>query len=478
MRALLTLTSLLSSVALLLVGHGMQLTLLPLRASALGHSDLQIALTGSTYFAGFIAGCLIIPGLIARVGHIRSFAVLASAMSSTLLFIALAQHWLLWAGLRFLIGMFICGLYSVIESWLNDQASEDNRGQVLSVYTFLVLLSMAAGQQLVNAAPVAGSTPFMILAAVVALSVIPVGMTRRLAPAPIESTRSRIRMLFSRSPLAVVGALLSGAVTGGFWTLGAVFAQRTMGGLSQATLFMSVAIVGGALLQYPFGRLSDRIGRQLTMLALLLLSALSSAAVAIAPSTGMLLLAVFFFGATTMPIYAMSLATAADSSLRHEFVEIGTSVLLLNALGAVLAPLGLGQLMALGDPSWLFWGCSGLCGLAAVFVLTQLRRRAPVDDVVPFSAAAPDMTPTSFDLDPRAPENAEGDLSAAPEPPSLEDAELGDAGLGDAELGDAGPEDAGPEDEEPGSEGLRTAAPDTSVIDRAELEDAARQDGG
>jgi MFS family permease len=359
--------------------------------------------------------------------------------------------------------MFICGLYSVIESWLNDQASEENRGQVLSVYTFLVLLSMAAGQQLVNAAPVAGSTPFMILAALVALSVIPVGMTRRLAPAPIESTRSRIRLLFSRSPLAVVGALLSGAVTGGFWTLGAVFAQRTMGGLSEATLFMSVAIIGGALLQYPFGWLSDRIGRQLTMLALALLAAVSSAAVAMALSTSMLLLAVFFFGATTMPIYAMSLATAADNSLRHEFVEIGTSVLLLNALGAVMAPLGLGQLMALGDPSWLFWGCSGLCLLASLFVATQLRRRAPVDDVVPFSAAAPDMAPTSFDLDPRAPENAEGDLSAATEPPSLSDAGLDSTGL-----------DSTASKQRPSTD----AAPGESVIDQAELEDAARQDGG
>lgn len=424
MRALFTLTSLLSSVALLLIGHGMQLTLLPLRASALGHSDLQIGLSGSAYFAGFIAGCLIIPRLIARVGHIRSFAVLASAMTSVLLLVGLSEYWLLWAGLRFLVGMFICGLYSVIESWLNDQATEDNRGQVLSVYTFLVLASMALGQQLVNAAPVVGATPFMILAVLVALSVVPVGMTRKLAPAPIESTRSRIRLLFSRSPLAVIGALLSGAVTGGFWSLGAVFAQRSMGGLSEATLFMSVGILGGALLQYPFGWLSDRIGRRLSMLLLVLLSAVSSAAVALAPSSPLLLVAIFCFGASTMPIYAMSLATAADNSLRHEFVEVGTSVLLLNALGAVMAPLGLGQLMALGDPTWLFWGCAALCALASLFVVTQLGRTPRVDDVVPFSAAAPDMAPTSFDLDPRAPEDAEGDLSAAPESPSLDDAAL------------------------------------------------------
>ncbi|WP_415059413.1 MFS transporter [Congregibacter sp.] len=416
-----TLTSLLFSVALLLVGHGMQLTLLPLRAAAMGHSDLQIALGGSAYFLGFIAGCLLVPRLIARAGHIRSFAVLSSAMTSVILVIGLSESWWIWAALRFGIGFLICGLYSIIESWLNDQATEDNRGQVLSVYTFLVLLSMAVGQQLVNASPVTGSTPFMVLAAIIALSTIPVSMTRNLAPAPLESTRTRIRLLLSRSPLAVTGALLSGAVTGAFWTLGAVFARRSMDSLADTTLFMSAAIIGGALFQYPFGWLSDRVGRENIMLLLVSLSAISSACVAMAPSSELLFAAIIFFGASTMPLYSMSLATAADNSLRHEFVEVGTTVLLLNALGAVLAPVALGQLMSIGEPSWLFWGCSGLSVLAAVVVLSQRGRKMIVDNVVPFSAAATDMAPTSFDLDPRAPEDAQGDLTPTEEVPSLLD---------------------------------------------------------
>jgi MFS family permease len=405
-----TLFSLLLSTTLLLIGHGMQLTLLPLRGAALGQSDVQIALTGSAYFGGFIAGCLIVPQLIARVGHIRSFAVLASAMSSVLLLLGLADSWSLWLLLRFLVGFFICGLYSVIESWLNDQATPQNRGKVLSVYTFLVLTGMALGQQLVNTAPIDSATPFMLLGAVIALSTIPVGMTRRLAPAPIESTRTRIRLLYQRSPAAVFGTLLSGAVTGSFWSLGAVYAQRSLDSLSGATLFMSVAILGGAALQYPFGWLSDRLGRAPVMVLLTLLGTAASVAVAMAGNAQQLLVAVFLFGAATMPLYAMSLATAADNSLRHEFVEIGTSVLLLNALAAMLAPLALGQLMAVAGQAWLFWGCAGLCGLGSVFIALQVRRPARVEDTVPFSAAAPDMAPTSFDLDPRAPADASGDI--------------------------------------------------------------------
>lgn len=419
MKALMTMTSLLSSVSLLLVGHGMQLTLLPLRAEAMGHTDLQIAVGGSAYFAGFLAGCLLVPRLIARVGHIRSFAVLASAMTGILLVLGLLEDWRLWAALRFLVGLQICGLYTVIESWLNDQASESNRGQILSVYTFLVLVSLALGQQLINAAPIDSATPFMLLAALIAVSTIPVGMTRRLAPAPIESTRSRIRLLFSRSPLAVLGALLSGAVTGTFWSLGAIFAQGNFDSIAETTLFMSAAIIGGAAFQYPFGWLSDRLGRFFVMLLLTSLGAATSALVALAVTDTALLVAIFFFGACTMPIYAMSLATAADNSLRHEFVEVGTTVLLLNALGAVFAPLAIGQLMALRDPDWMFWGFAGLCAVASLFVLTQFRRKPKVDDVVPFSAATSAMAPTSFDLDPRAPEGAEGDLNPLQEDASV-----------------------------------------------------------
>jgi MFS family permease len=437
-----TLTSLLLSTALLLVGHGMQLTLLPLRASMLGHTDLQIGLAGSAYFTGFILGCLFVPRLIARVGHIRSFAVLASAMTSTLLLIGLTEVWWLWALLRCLVGFFICGLYSVIESWLNDQATQDNRGKVLSVYTFLVLMAMALGQQLVNTAPLASNTPFMLLAAVLALSTIPVGMTRKLAPAPIESTRSRIRLLARRSPVAAAGALLSGAITGSFWSLGAVFAQRSLESLAAATLFMSVAILGGAALQYPFGWLSDRLGRPLVMLLLALLGAAASAGVALADDGALLLPAIFAFGACTMPLYAMALATAADNSLRHEFVEIGTSVLLLNAIGAVLAPLVIGQVMGLYGQSWLFWSCAALSLGGALFFLTHLRRPARVEDTVPFSAAAPDMAPTSFDLDPRAPEEASGDLAPAAEALSVADLlDEADAGSGPAAADEAAAED-------------------------------------
>ncbi len=429
MRALAALTSLLLSTALLLVGHGMQLTLLPLRATGVGLTDFQIGLSASAYFAGFVAGCLANPRIIARVGHIRSFAVLASLMICALLVVSISDQWLIWVLARFVIGVMICGLYTVIESWLNDHATSESRGQVLSVYTFLVLSSMAAGQLLLNVAPVEAAVPFVIAAIFMSLSIVPVGLTRSLAPAPIEATRVRFKLLYERSRPAFAGAVLSGLVVGSFWALGAVFATRTSASVADVTFFITTAIVGGALLQYPIGWLSDRIDRAVVLAVLCVLGAAASVAVALSTGAAWHLAAVFIFGALTMPLYAMALAIAADNSASDEFVLIGTSVLLLNALSAAVAPLALGQLMdSLGAPA-LFHAFAVMLIIGAGYVALQRKNTsaAPVAEQVPFAAAAPDMAPTSFDLDPRGPEDAVGTLQPADELPSLDDREAADS---------------------------------------------------
>jgi MFS family permease len=429
-RTLFTLTSLLLSTALLLVGHGMQLTLLPLRATGLGYSDFLIGLGASAYFSGFVVGCLYNPRIIARVGHIRSFAVLAAVLLSALLLLAVSDHWIAWILMRFIIGVMICGLYTVIESWLNDQSSSDNRGQVLALYTFVVLMSMALGQLLINAAPIDTATPFILAAVFMALAIVPVGLTRRLAPAPIQSTRTRFSLLYRRSRVAFAGAVLSGLVVGSFWSLGAVFADRTASSVAEVTLFITAAIIGGALLQYPIGWISDRFDRRMMLALLCLLGAAGSIAVAMSVGQAWHIFTVFFYGAMTMPLYAIALAIGADNSESHEFVMIGTSVLLLNALAAALAPLALGQLMDMFGATALFWSFAVMLVLGAAYIMLQRRGEelSPAQDKVPFSAAAPDMAPASFDLDPRSPDHSSGDLAPQGELPSILDRETGASG--------------------------------------------------
>jgi MFS family permease len=408
MKQLLAITSLLLSTALLLVGHGMQLTLLPLRNAALSLPESLIGASASLYFLGFVAGCFTIPKLIARIGHIRAFAVLSALMLSSILALDMLQNVASLFIFRFLTGVAICGLYSVIESWLNSQTTADTRGRILSIYTFVTLSSMTLGQLLINVGPITSSTPFMLSAVFVALAIIPIGMTRKMAPAPVESARASFRLLFNRSRSAFAAALLSGLVAGSFWSLGAVFSSSYSGDQIDITWFMSMGIAGGAILQYPIGWLSDKIDRRHVLILLCVGGTLSSAAVALSVLQSWHLVAVFLFGAMVMPLYAIALATVADVSSKDEFVTIGTTVLLTNALGAAMAPIVLGQVMSLLGATYLFWSFAGMCLLVGAYIALQLRdpRTVSIEAQVPFGMAAPDAAPNSFDLDPRATEDA------------------------------------------------------------------------
>jgi MFS family permease len=418
LKVLATLTSLLLSTGMLLLGHGMQLTLLPLRAAANGMPAYLIGISASCYFAGFALGCIAIHLIIVRVGHIRSFAVLAAVMISVILCLDLFDYWALWLLLRFMTGVAVSGLYTVIESWLNSQATPESRGRILATYTFITLLALGGGQALINVGPVESSTPFSLAALFMALAIVPVGMTRRLAPTPLASTRIRFRLLYQRSHSAFAGGILSGLVTGSFWALGAVFASNFRQSPADISMFMIAAIMGGAIFQYPIGWLSDRVDRRRVLLYLCLGLLVTASAVALSVEQPWFMLAVLGFGATALPLYSVALATAADVANEDEFVAMGTSVLLLNALGGAVAPLALGPLMtALGAPS-LFWSFAVLGGLfaALLYRLTRTPRAVSVAAQMPFTAAAPDVAPTSFDLDPRGTEPASGAASGDGEP--------------------------------------------------------------
>ncbi|MEH6910821.1 MAG: MFS transporter [Oceanicoccus sp.] len=403
MKALATVSSLLLSTALVLVGHGMTLTLVPLRALNNGLSDSLIGLSASAYYLGFIMGCLYIPVLIARVGHIRSFSVLIAIVICTTLLLDIFNAWQLWIILRFFIGAAVCGLYTVIESWLNSQATSDSRGRILAIYTCITLLAMTAGQLLINVGPIESSTPFMLTVIFLALAIIPIGLTRKIAPTPVEVTSFQFYALYQRSHSAFAGAILSGVVVGSFWSLGAVFSRFYSQSTADITWFMTTAIAGGALLQYPIGWLSDRVDRRYVIIGLCVGGALSASAVALSTEAWWHLIAVFLFGASVMPIYAISLATAADVCGDRDFVEVGSSILMLNALGSFFAPLIVGPLMSNVSATMLFWSACVSCSLFGVYLLIQLRedRTVTVAEQATFSAAVSDVAPTSFDLDPR-----------------------------------------------------------------------------
>src|SRR5690606_6178300 len=196
--------SLLIGVALLLAGAGLQITLLPLRGSAEGFSTFALGVIGSGYYVGFVSGCLLGPFAFLRAGHIRAFAALVALAAAAVLAYGLAPDPVAWTIFRAITGFSLAGFYLVIESWLNDRASNETRGFVMSSYVAVNLGAIAAGQMLVTLYPVEGYRSFMLAGILPALAIVPVALTRSAQPAPITIVGFRAREPYEAAPVALV----------------------------------------------------------------------------------------------------------------------------------------------------------------------------------------------------------------------------------------------------------------------------------
>jgi MFS family permease len=389
--------SLLLGVAFLLAGTGLQFTLLPLRGAVEGFSALALGVIGSAYYLGFVSGCLLAPYLILRAGHIRAFAAMVALAAVVALAYPLAPQALAWIAFRLVNGFCLAGFYLVIESWLNDRATNETRGLVMSAYVIVNFIAFAVGQLMVTLYPVGQAGGFIIAAMLASLAIVPVALTRSAQPAPITIVKFRPSQLYHAAPVGLVASLMVGVANGAFWALAPLSATRSGLDVGGVALFMSAATLAGALVQWPVGRLSDRLDRRLVLLALLIGSAVAGLLLWLLAASGTLLVILgLLFGALALPCYSLAAAHAYDKTLASEMVPTAATILLANALGSVIGPLLASAAMAAQGPRALFLFTALSQGLLAAYVLYRVT--------VQSSLSTPEKT--DFDLAATAPVGA------------------------------------------------------------------------
>jgi MFS family permease len=372
--------SLLLGIGIILIGSGFLGTLLGMRAILENFSEVVTGLLMSAYFLGFIAGAYLCPPLINRVGHIRAFAAMAAVASAAILTHAIIIGPWAWAALRLVTGICGVGLFMVIESWLNAQASNQQRGLVFALYMTVNLLAMAAGQYLLLFNDVETFVPFALIAILFSLGLVPVALTRVVEPQPIATPALHLGHLFGKAPLGVIGTLIAGLLLGAFWGMGAVFAQGI--GLSDTWIaaFMSAAILGGALLQMPIGRLSDsRDRRRVILIVSITGAAAAAAAFAVAQWLPVaLVICIFLYGGFTFPIYGLSVAHMNDHLSTGEVLDATSGLLLTYGIGATFGPVTVGALMTALGPRVLLLYFFTLLVVLAIASRYFMRVRPPV----------------------------------------------------------------------------------------------------
>jgi len=409
MAAIASVGALLLSVALLLTGDGLQGTLLPVRASIESFSPLSIGMLGASYYIGFVAGCLMAPRLIARVGHIRLFTAVVAVASVVPLLHALLVTPAFWWALRGLSGLCMASLYLIIESWLNERATSENRGTVFTTYTTVNFSVITLGQLLILADDPA-RFPLYALASI--LVSVPVALSLSPQPAQASTARLSFGRLFRISPVGATGCVTVGLANGAFWAVGPAFVLQSGLRVSDVALFMSATVVGGALSQWPFGRLSDRIDRRVMLMISCAAASASGVAIVLAglfvPS--LVIPAGFLFGVFSFPVYALSVAHANDVARGADFVAMAGGLLMTNGIASVIGPLLASAAMQAVGGAGLFVFTAAVHAVMALFTFYRMQRRAaPSADEKTGFVPMPAQAPRWADIDPRVEPPAEGD---------------------------------------------------------------------
>jgi len=418
-RSLVPVSALLFSMAILLVGQGLQNTLLPIRADLEAYSDLAIGGMGSAYFFGFLLGCVLGPYLVRRVGHIRTFAALAATASAAPLVHAVILEPFTWSLLRMVTGFCFAGLYMVIESWLNERATSKTRGGVLAAYNIVNLTALMGGQVIIAFMNPGQFAVFAVASILLSIALVPVSLTTSTQPAPIESVKLDIERLWQVSPVGIASALAVGLANGSFWTLGPVFAAGHGFDVPGTAVYMSAVILGGAVLQWPLGRLSDRMDRRFVisggfftagLAGLFLFFASSGLLGTVFAAHPAILVGGFLFGAFAMPTYAVAVAHLNDRLDEHEFVTAASGLLLIYGIGAMVGPIAAAVVTQLIGGAGLFAFTFVIHMLTSAYVVYRIGIARPVSsgergEFVVVTRSSPEAVV----LDPRADERSESD---------------------------------------------------------------------
>ncbi|MFC0245260.1 MFS transporter [Falsochrobactrum ovis] len=411
---LLPIAALLASTFLMLLASGLAGILLPVRGGMEGWSTTTIGGMGTSYAFAFTIGCIVIPHLVRRVGHVRVFSALLTLLSIALLLHSLIIDPSAWMIFRGIAGFSLAGSYMIIESWLNERVTNDSRGKIFSIYMIVTMMGLLCGQYILPFGDAGTQSLFIICAIIYASALLPTALSSAQSPNPLTQVSLDLKGLYRRSPVAAIGSLIAGFIAGSWNFLAAVYGD--MNGLSTfgiATM-LACAMIGGTIFQYPIGRASDLMDRRYVMVfAGAIGFALSLIMIIFHPTSPVALYGMMFlFGSVLYSIYSLNVAHANDYADNSEFVKISGSLLIIYGAGSVIGPALSGPLMDLIGARGFFVTMAvayGLYGLHAYWRLRHYRRPVNSDQKTEYKFHTPDgqSTPETIQLDPRS-ENGSG----------------------------------------------------------------------
>jgi MFS family permease len=380
-------------MGVLMLGAGLQGTLLALRATLEGFPPPVTGIIMSCYYVGYLLGTRIAPPLLRKVGHIRVFAALAAVASVAILLQGSFINPIAWGTMRLVSGLCLAGIYVVAESWLNDRASRANRGRLFAIYMLVLYVGLGTAQFLLIVSNPGTATPFMLVSILISLALVPIVLSEQQVPERAEPNKLRLPALYRNSPLGVVGVAVSGLISATIFSMGPVYARLSGLDTKGVATFMGVSILAAVVTQYPVGRLSDHVDRRTVIAGICTLATLVAGSIVAfreIPHAVFLTLAGLFSG-LALTLYSLSVSHVNDKLEPAQMVAASSALLLLNGTAAVIGPVLSGSLMSAFGPQAYFATLASLTGALLLYDLWRKWRRRPVppSQKTPFVGSQP-----------------------------------------------------------------------------------------
>jgi len=408
--------ALFSGFAILITAHGFQGNLLQVRSVIEDFSIITTGIIMSGYFIGYFVGANMIPNLVSKVGHIRVFAAFASMASLSILIHAVFVNPVVWTLARFLTGFSLIGVYIVVESWLNDRATNRNRGGVLAIYMFITFTGLAVGTLLLNFNKPDQYEPFILTSLLFSIALVPILLTKRAAPKFKKTSFMNIKQLYKISPLGTFSMLCTGLIHSAIFGVGAVYATSLNFTIFEISLFLFLVTIAGALFQFPIGYFSDRSDRRIILIACTFIAAsfcvfsiIASGAslenMYLASSVGMdkilFLTFITFYAGFALPMFTLNLAYVNDFIQKEKFVAAGAGLQIIFGIGAMGGPFLASIFMNIYGTNGFFIYLAIFHLLIGLFGMYRITKREYEDN--PDSTFTPlprNITPLGIELDP------------------------------------------------------------------------------
>ena len=410
---------------IIIIAHGLQGNLLGVRAVIENFNIIATGALMSGYFIGYFTGANIVPNLVGKVGHIRVFAAFASMASLSILFHAIIVNPYIWILGRFLTGFSIIGIFIVVESWLNDRATNRTRGKVLSIYMMITFVGLGLGMLLLNFNNPKNYEPFILVSLLLSIALIPILLTKRKPPTFKKISSIKIKELYNISPLATVSMFCTGFIHPAIFTMGSVYGALMNFSIFEISLYLFLITLSGAFFQWPIGYLSDRFDRRLIIIITSILGAVFTIlcffSVSVSPdfiglssdwkttlghiSNHRMLFYIFIslYAGMSLPLFSLNLAYVNDFLPKEKFVSAGAGMQIIFGISAMTAPFICSFFMKnFGTNGFFIFLFIFQCVISIFGIYRMIRRRSSeiIDNENTFTTLPSNITPVGIQLDP------------------------------------------------------------------------------